>query len=131
MANVYASARVVFNISASGDLNMRVFEAMCSGRPLVTDDACGLDELFTDARHLYIYASEYRSAPGAIDVLLEYSERADKVGRAGRAEVLARHTYAHRAARMLEALGWRPRVTLREGIAKTYPWVAAQVEGAK
>jgi nucleoside-diphosphate-sugar epimerase len=27
----------------------------------------------------------------------------------------------------IEALGWRPQVTLREGIAQTYPWVAAQV----
>jgi len=31
----------------------------------------------------------------------------------------------------IEALGWRPQVTLREGIAKTYPWVAAQVRGAR
>ena len=31
----------------------------------------------------------------------------------------------------IEALGWRPQVTLREGIAKTYPWIAAQVRGAR
>jgi nucleoside-diphosphate-sugar epimerase len=29
----------------------------------------------------------------------------------------------------IEALGWRPQVTLRKGIAQTYPWVAAQVRG--
>jgi nucleoside-diphosphate-sugar epimerase len=31
----------------------------------------------------------------------------------------------------IEALGWRPQVTLREGIARTYPWIAAQVEAAQ
>ncbi|MFA5637257.1 MAG: NAD-dependent epimerase/dehydratase family protein [Anaerovoracaceae bacterium] len=31
----------------------------------------------------------------------------------------------------IEALGWRPQVTLREGIAKTYPWIAAQVGAAR
>lgn len=28
-------------------------------------------------------------------------------------------------------LGWEPTTTLREGMAKTYPWVAAQVEAAR
>jgi nucleoside-diphosphate-sugar epimerase len=31
----------------------------------------------------------------------------------------------------IEALGWRPQVTLREGIAQTYPWVAARVRAAQ
>lgn len=30
-----------------------------------------------------------------------------------------------------EKLGWRPSATLREGLEKTYPWIAAQVEAAK
>jgi nucleoside-diphosphate-sugar epimerase len=28
----------------------------------------------------------------------------------------------------MEAIGWRSRVPLREGLARTYAWVAAQVE---
>ena len=28
----------------------------------------------------------------------------------------------------IEALGWKPRVTLREGIALTYPWISEQVK---
>ncbi|MEY2955553.1 MAG: NAD-dependent epimerase/dehydratase family protein [Gemmobacter sp.] len=30
-----------------------------------------------------------------------------------------------------EKLGWEPRLTLREGIARTYPWIARQVEAAR
>ena len=30
----------------------------------------------------------------------------------------------------IESTGWRPRFTLRDGIARTYPWVAAQVAAA-
>ncbi len=30
-----------------------------------------------------------------------------------------------------EKLGWEPRLTLRDGIARTYPWIARQVEAAR
>lgn len=30
----------------------------------------------------------------------------------------------------IESTGWRPRFTLRDGLARTYPWVAAQVAAA-
>jgi nucleoside-diphosphate-sugar epimerase len=28
----------------------------------------------------------------------------------------------------IEAIGWASRVSLREGLSRTYPWVASQVE---
>ncbi len=31
----------------------------------------------------------------------------------------------------IESLGWRAKVSLREGIARTYPWIAAQVRAAR
>ena len=31
----------------------------------------------------------------------------------------------------IEALGWRPEVSLRAGIGLTYPWIAEQVRGEK
>jgi nucleoside-diphosphate-sugar epimerase len=31
----------------------------------------------------------------------------------------------------IEAIGWRSRVSLREGLARTYPWIKAQVESAR
>jgi nucleoside-diphosphate-sugar epimerase len=31
----------------------------------------------------------------------------------------------------MHALGWSPRYSLRDGIAKTYPWIEAQVLAAR
>jgi len=31
----------------------------------------------------------------------------------------------------IESLGWQPRYSLRDGVAETYPWIAAQVEAAR
>jgi len=76
MANVYANARVVFNRSAHGDLNMRVFEAMCSGRPLVTDTitGAGFEELLGSA---WWCVADYQNDDemfGAIDDFISWPE---------------------------------------------------------
>jgi hypothetical protein len=105
MANVYASARVAFNISTGGDLNMRVFEAMCSGTPLVTDWnwESGITELFADCQHVRMYNTD-EGLLSEVDYLLAHPVEAMQTSAAGRAEVIAHHTYAHRAAQMLAAL---------------------------
>jgi hypothetical protein len=104
MANAHATGRVVFNISAMGDLNMRVFEGMCSGRPLVTDTVEGLAPLFGDGKLLWGYGDQ-GGLFAAVDYLLEEPRVARKMGEAGRAAVLAAHTYDHRARAMLEEMG--------------------------
>ena len=111
MANVYASAKVVFNKSVMGDLNMRVFEAMCSGRPLVTDRVEGLQQLFgtypADEPRRCVSYNGTEDLIGKLDALL--TDRilwlGDYIGATGRAEVLAHHTYAHRAAQILAEVG--------------------------
>jgi glycosyltransferase involved in cell wall biosynthesis len=105
MANVYASARVAFNISTGGDLNMRVFEAMCSGTPLVTDWAEGMAvaDVFNPYQHLMLYEDDALLC-SAINMFLRNASIAQRQGQAARAEVIAHHTYAHRAAQMLAAL---------------------------
>jgi len=31
----------------------------------------------------------------------------------------------------IESIGWRSKVSLREGLSRTYPWIMAQVEAAR
>jgi len=105
MARVYANARVVFNRSARGDLNMRVFEAMCSGRPLVTDYTHdnGILDMFEHDVDLVLYENT-NDMLVAIRDILELPWMYD-IGAAGRASVLAKHTYIHRAQQMLAEVG--------------------------
>ncbi len=33
--------------------------------------------------------------------------------------------------RLIESIGWKSKVSFREGIARTYPWIAEQVEAQR
>jgi SAM-dependent methyltransferase len=104
MADVYASARVAFNRSAAGDLNMRVFEAMCAGRPLVTDEVPGLD----DCLGLNGWALHYRNDDEILDLMEELMSDAawaEDIGAHGRNQVIESHTYLHRVQTILQAVG--------------------------
>jgi len=105
MANVYGQARVAFNVSTHGDLNMRVFEAMCSRSPLVTDAGLdnGLRDLFEDGKHLCLYRDDEEMI-GGINRLLFHRQDRMQITEKGFMEVLAHHTYCHRAEKMLEGL---------------------------
>ncbi len=101
----FAASRLVFNNAIKNDLNMRVFEGLCSGSTLFTDDADGLRDFFDDGRHLIVY--EDADAPALArwwaDPKRE-SER-ERIARAGRERVLKEHTYTHRMAQMMKTLG--------------------------
>lgn len=108
MARIYAQSRIVVNVSAARDVNMRVFEALASGALLITDPADGLDELFRDGEHLVVYRDDAELVPLIEKYLADHAER-ERIAAAGRALALSEHTYRHRARRMmlmvLEALG--------------------------
>lgn len=107
MADVYASARIGWHMSVTGaDLDMRPFEIMCSGRPLVTDWAAdsGLTELMTQGAEWLAYDDDYEMR-AILDALLEDATHRARVGAAGREAVLEAHTYQHRARAMLEVCG--------------------------
>jgi len=55
MAETYSASRVVFNRSIRNDINMRVFEGLCSGPLLLTNDLSnnGQDVLIHDGTSLY------------------------------------------------------------------------------
>ena len=105
MAEVFSRSKIVFNISARDDLNMRVFEALCSGSMLLTDEArgSGLTDLFEDREHLVIYRDERELVELASYYLREEKER-EEIARRGMEEVLKRHTYQHRVKEMVERL---------------------------
>ncbi len=102
MARTYSAARIVFNRSIRNDVNMRVFEAVACGSLLTTNDLSenGLGELLRDGVQL----ATYRDGDDLVDKLAFYLEREalrERIAAAGLAEVIAKHTYAHRMETIL------------------------------
>jgi spore maturation protein CgeB len=60
-------------------------------------------DVFNPYQHLMLYENDALLC-SAVNMFLRNPGIAQKQGDAGRAEVLAHHTYAHRAAQMLAAL---------------------------
>ncbi|MBI4389317.1 MAG: glycosyltransferase [Nitrospinae bacterium] len=104
MALAFSQSRIVFNEAIDNDLNMRVFEALCSGSLLVTDEApgSGLTDLFEDGKHLALYRDE--SLVETIGHYLRHPEERERIARQGREEVLEKHTYERRAEFMISTL---------------------------
>ena len=102
MAKVLSQSAIVFNNAVKNDLNMRVFEALSCGSLLLTDQApgSGLDGFFKDGEHLAVYDDD-QPAEKALYYLEHEAER-ERIAAYGRQEVLAKHTYAHRAETLLD-----------------------------
>ncbi len=103
LASIYSRARIGFNYSIANDVNMRVFEVLAAGTLLLTNALTGdpFQRLgLEDRKHLVLYRD-----PGELyrllDHFLGHAEERQRIARAGREAVLARHTYAHRLRRLL------------------------------
>lgn len=102
MAEHFSGGKVVFNNAIKNDLNMRVFEALCSGSMLLTDDAEGLSDFFTDGKELIIYSDQ--NIVERADYYIRHDDERERIAKAGREKVLAAHTYGHRVERIVKTM---------------------------
>ena len=101
MTEKYAQSKLVFNRSINGDLNMRVYEGMCSGSCLITDRVPDLDKLgFIDKGHYFGYSSK-EELDELTRMLLREDSLRERVAKNGRQFVLEKHLYKHRMADLL------------------------------
>jgi tetratricopeptide (TPR) repeat protein len=103
MTESFCKGRIVFNNAIRNDLNMRVFEALCSGTLLVTDPAEGLEDFFEDGKHLSIYKDE-TDLLKIIQHYLDNPDQRERIGEQGRQEVMEKHTYECRTSSMMDVL---------------------------
>jgi glycosyltransferase involved in cell wall biosynthesis/GT2 family glycosyltransferase len=112
MGRLHARAKVVFNCSLAGDLNMRVFEALASGALLVTDRIeNGLGELFGDGEHLALY--DDATLEEVVARAIEDDTLRREIGGRGQRLALKHHTYGHRMralCRVMATSSRRPRL---------------------
>lgn len=100
-AKKFSMSRMVINDSIKNDLNMRTFEVMATGTPLITEENGPLLGLFTKGVHLLTY----KTIDGAVDCakyLLKNPEMMNEIGKAGLREILEKHTYRHRVLEVLK-----------------------------
>lgn len=109
MAKIFSQAKIVFNKSAGGEINMRIFEALSCNSLLITDrlkPETGLEELFQDKKHLVLYDNEYDLLQ-KIDYYLKHESEREEISYNGYVEVLNKHTYEHRVKEMLKIVSNR------------------------
>ncbi|MCO5171171.1 MAG: glycosyltransferase [Planctomycetes bacterium] len=104
MGRLFARAKVVWNCSLAGDLNMRVFEGLASGGLVVTDRiGNGLGDLFADREHLRLY--DDADLEEVVAQALADAGAREAIGARGQALALRHHTYDARTnALVREAL---------------------------
>jgi hypothetical protein len=90
-----SQCRYIFNKSMELDINMRVFEAMAIGRPLITDEIPFQDEFFVDGKHLITYDSELELF-SKIDYYDKHPHEREAIAIAARDNIIKYHTYDHR-----------------------------------
>ena len=101
MARLFARARLAWNCSLAGDLNMRVFEALASGACVVTDRIeSGLPQLFAAGEHLLTYSEE--DLEEVVASALSDTSAREAVAARGQRLVLRHHTYVQRMRSLVE-----------------------------
>jgi hypothetical protein len=107
MAKIYSQAKIVFNKSLKGDLNMRVFEAISCGSMLLTDrlpQESGLEEILADKQHFALY-NDGNQLEDLAEYYLAHDDERESIALEGMHEVQKNHTYLNRAQVMLKAAG--------------------------
>lgn len=106
LTKIYSQSKIVFNKSGFGEINFRVFEALGCGSMLISDrlrEEVGLETLFQDGKHLVLYNSP-DDLMDKVSYFLQHEEEREKIALEGQKEVLAKHTFEHRARKMLEIM---------------------------
>lgn len=94
MAKIYSQCKIVFNCSLNNDINMRLFEGMCSGTLVVTDLIPNLFEVISnDIVVTYENADELIEK---IEYFLEHKNERIEIEKQARIEVIENHSYKKR-----------------------------------
>lgn len=105
---LYAGHRASLNIrnelNVLSGLNQRNFEPCVAGSALLTDDQADLEACFEPGKEVLVWR-DADELNGLYTQVLGDVSLARRVAEAGRARVLAQHTFAHRLASLTKALG--------------------------
>ena len=108
VASLYGRYAACLNLPQPGNtelgLNLRAFEAPCSGGVSLYPDVPDLRRCFEPGREMLVYRDAGDIAERIVPMLDRPGEL-EAIARAGRDRVLAEHTFSHRARALLETFG--------------------------
>jgi hypothetical protein len=116
LCQAMARGRLVFNQSAVNEINMRVFEVMAMGRPLLTNreaEINGLSDLFVDGEHLIVY-DDANDLDKKVRYYLDHEDEREAIAHAGHQLAITQHRYLDRVDTLLTTIGERV-PSFREG----------------
>jgi hypothetical protein len=99
-----SKCKVLFNCSLENDVNMRFFESMSIGKPLVSDYLPAQDEFAVDRVHYFAYRNDNELIKSCNE-LLRSAPRRKSTGDIARFNIKKNHTYKHRVEQMLKIMG--------------------------
>jgi len=102
----YAASEVNFNCTSlqmKGAVNQRVFDVPAAGAFLLTDHRRQIERLFEPDVEIALYRDP-EEIPALVERFLADPLGRERVVRAGRARVLAEHTYEHRLSALMAAI---------------------------
>jgi len=102
-AKEFSKSKIIFNISITDDINMRVFESMATGSMLLTNELPTLSAFFKDKKHLVTYDS-YKDMIEKVQYYIDNDEEREKIALAGYTEVIKHHTYQMRIQEIFNLL---------------------------
>ena len=102
----YANADIVLNdhwdsMRENGFISNRMFDVLACNGFILTDDVCGLKELFGD---IIVTYNTKESLEEKIDYYLTNKDERDKLSKKGRDLVLTKHTYKNRVEQILKTI---------------------------
>ncbi|MBF0169923.1 MAG: glycosyltransferase [Nitrospinae bacterium] len=99
----YSRCKVVYNILARRDMNVRTFEAPAAGAVVVNQRWIdeGVHDIFKEGESMLFHS--FRDAPSIIRRILADDAERERIGANGERIVMAGHTYRHRAQRIIDA----------------------------
>jgi O-antigen biosynthesis protein len=110
IGEIYAKSKIILNVAINNDINMRFFEALCSGSMLLTDNIIqnGQDELTQNAKEKFFVSwVDEDDLVEKIHYYLSYDAERERIAKAGRAYSLE-NQYINRWSKIKETISKHP-----------------------
>lgn len=102
MAKHYSESKIVFNCTLNNDINMRLFEGMCSSSLVITDLIPELYEVVSKGSVI-----DYNNEKELVDKISYYlknDKEREEIAKKGFNEAVSKHTYCHRMKDLIEVV---------------------------